>query len=89
VHKLPTNLIFIHKLTIDLHYLVPFNLIQDQGMGKMIGLAKEDNGLYLLEDANRMSRTKNQIPLSLLLESTLSNIEKKSSFTTSFRSPII
>jgi len=49
---------------------------QDQGMGKMIGLAKEDNGLQLLEDANMMCGTKSQISLSLLSETTLSNKEK-------------
>jgi len=55
----------------------------------MIGLAKEDNGLNLLEDPNRMSRTKNQIPCSFLLESTLSNKEKILVIPPSFRSPII
>jgi len=40
---------------------------------KMIGLAKEDKGLYLLEDANKMRSTKSQNPLSLMSETTLSN----------------
>jgi len=45
-------------------------------MVKMIGLAKEDSGLYLLEDTNRMRSTKSQIPLSLLLETTLYDQEE-------------
>lgn len=49
VHNLSSNLIFVHKLTMDLHCLVFFNPItcqfQDQGTRKLIGLAREDNGL--------------------------------------------
>jgi len=60
VLKLSANLIFVHKLTMDLHCLVFFNpttcQFQDQGTGKVIGLATEDNGLYLPE-GNRMCRT--------------------------------
>ena len=46
------NFIFVHKLTMDLQCLVFFNPItcqfQDHKTVKMIGLAKEDNGPYLL-----------------------------------------
>jgi len=65
VHNLSANLIFVHKLTIDLHCLVFFNPItcqfQDQGTRKLIGLAKEAHGLYLLEDVNRMHSTKSDV----------------------------
>lgn len=52
VPKLSTNLISVHKLTMDLQYSMFFNStpcqFQDQGMGKVIGLDKEDSGIYLL-----------------------------------------
>jgi len=42
----------------------------------MIGLVKEDNGLYLLEDANKIRSTKGPFSLSLLSEMFL-NLFKK------------
>jgi len=42
----------------------------------MIGLAKEDNWLYLLEDTNKICSSKSQNHLSLLSETTFSNKEK-------------
>ena len=54
VPKLSTNLISIHQITKDLNCKVTFFsthcIFQDQITGRMIGLAKERNGLYYLED---------------------------------------
>ena len=38
-------------------------------MGKMIGLAREENGFYLLEKARGTCSTKSQLPMFLLSES--------------------
>ena len=73
VPKLSAKLLSIHKLTTDLQCLVTFTptlcKFQDQETGKMIGLAREDNGLYLLMEARETSSIKSQLPLSLLSES--------------------
>jgi len=57
----------------DLQCLVTFSVtlckFQDQGTGKMIGLVREQNGLYLLEEARGICSTKIQLPLSLMSES--------------------
>ena len=73
VPKLSAKLLSVHKLTTDLQCLVTFSptlcKFQDQGKGKMIGLAREENGLYLLKEARGTGSTKSQLPLSLLSES--------------------
>ena len=73
VPKLSVKLLAIHKLTTDLQCLVTFSptlrKFQDQGMGEMIRYAREENGLYLLEEARGTCSNKSQLPLSLLSES--------------------
>ena len=54
VPKLSTHLVLIHKFTKDLNCMVTFSFalckFQDQSTGTMIGLARERNGLYFLEE---------------------------------------
>lgn len=53
--KLSANLISVHKLIMNLLCFMFFTPTScqflDQGAGKVIGLAKEDSGLYHREDA--------------------------------------
>ena len=79
VPKLSTSLISTHKLTCDLNCIVTFFpthcIFHDQGTGKMIGLAKEQNGLYHLDESNGQNSTLKH-SVSLLSESILSNKNK-------------
>ena len=79
VPKFSVNLVSVHKLTKDLNCIVTFSSthceFQDQGMGKMIGLARERNGLYYLESSGQNS-TRNNFPFSFLSKSSLSNKNK-------------
>lgn len=80
VPNLSTNLLSIHKLTKDLNCNVIFYpsycIFQDQGTGKMIGHAREKNGLYYLEESSGQTRTGNYLPLSYFSESSISNKDK-------------
>lgn len=75
VPKLSTNLVSIQKLTQDLHCKVIFYNeyceFQEKDSGRMIGRAKEKDGLYCLEIP-----AKTRLSHSLISESTLSNKEK-------------
>ena len=59
VPKLFTNLVYIKKLTQDLGSNAIFYLthcvFHDQDLGKMIGLAKEQNRLYYLKTPSKSS----------------------------------
>ena len=80
VPKLSTNLISIHKLTQDLYYTVIFHnnycIFQDKDSGRMIGRAREKDGLYYLETPSQ-----NSLPYSLsslsLEQPSLSSIKEK------------
>ncbi|KAG6535316.1 hypothetical protein ZIOFF_000281 [Zingiber officinale] len=54
------NLVSFSKLTYDLHYTAKFSAkscqIQEQGIERMIGIAKEDGGLHYFENDDRMER---------------------------------
>jgi len=55
VPKLSTNLISVQKLTKDLSCNVVFHInyiLQDKNSGRMIGHAREWNGLYYMEEPN-------------------------------------
>ena len=71
--KLSSKLLSIHKLTMDLQCLVTFSptlcKFKDQGTGKMVRVAREENGLYLFEEACGTCSTMSQLPLSLLSKS--------------------
>ena len=75
VPKLSTNLIFIQKLTKDLSCNVIFYnnacTLQNKNSGRMIGHAREWNGLYYIEDHNMPIRNH-----SLIFESTMTSKEK-------------
>lgn len=45
-------------------------------MGKMIGRAKEKDGLYHLEETTGQKKTENRLPLPFLSESSASNKDK-------------
>ena len=67
VPKLSANLVSIQKLTHDLKCYVIFFpsycVLQKQGLGRRIGLAKERSGLYHLESSQK---TSNNLSLSFL-----------------------
>ena len=67
VSKLSANLVSIQKLTHDLKCYVIFFpsycVLQKQGLGRRIGLAKERSGLYHLESSQK---TSNNLSLSFL-----------------------
>ena len=80
IPRLSTNLIFIQKLTLDLSCHVVFHhsyyVFQDKDSGKMIELAREQGGLYYLEEPNQSSTLKGSLSQSFLSKSFLSNKEK-------------
>ncbi|KAG4394810.1 hypothetical protein GLYMA_20G104900v4 [Glycine max] len=55
--------------TLPINHMSCEDKLEDQGTGKMIGLVREQNGLYLLEEARGICSTKIQLPLSLMSES--------------------
>lgn len=63
VPKLSTNLISVQKLTKDLPCNVIFHsnhcVFQDKDSGRMIGHAREGNGLYYLKEPNQFITEKN------------------------------
>ena len=74
VPKLSTNLISIQKLTKDLSCNVFYSnycILQDKNSGRMIGHAREWNGLYYIKDPNMPT-----ISHSLIFESTMTSKEK-------------
>ena len=81
VPKLSTSLVSIQKLTQDLCCNVIFHptycVPQDQDSGKMIGHAKEQDGLYYLKTPSNPSVNQNKSPLSFFL-GTLYPIKKRS-----------
>ena len=58
VPKLSANLVSIQKLTHDLKcyaiFFPSYCVLQEQGLGRRIGLAKEMSGLYHLESSQKM-----------------------------------
>ena len=70
VPKLSANLVSIQKLTHDLKCCATFFpshcVLQEQGSGRRIGLAKERNGLYHLESSQKV---RSNLPLSFLSSS--------------------
>lgn len=79
VPKLSTNLFSVQKLTRDLCYRVIFHhnycVFQNQNSGKMIGHARERDGLYYLEASSQSNITNRKLP-SFVLELYSSNEEK-------------
>ena len=59
VSKLSANLVSIQKLTHDLKcyaiFFPSYCVLQKQGLGRRIGLAKERSGLYHLESSQKTS----------------------------------
>ena len=83
VHHVPqlcTNLVPIQKLTRYSNCVVMFYpshcVFQEQGTKRMIGHAREMDGLYHLEESNGRNRVKSLSPLSFLSESFKSNKDK-------------
>ncbi|CBI34284.3 unnamed protein product, partial [Vitis vinifera] len=70
VPKFSANLVSIQKLTHDLKcyviFLPSYCVLQEQGSGRRIGLAKERSGLYHLESSQK---TSNNLSLSFLSSS--------------------
>ena len=70
VPKLSANLVSIQKLTHDLKcyaiFFPSYCVLQEQGSGRRIGLAKERSGLYHLESSQK---TSNNLSLSFLSSS--------------------
>ena len=70
VPKFSANLVAIQKLTHDLKcyaiFLPSYCVLQEQGSGRRIGLAKERSGLYHIESSQK---TSNNLSLSFLSSS--------------------
>jgi hypothetical protein len=80
VPRLSTNLVSIQKLTQDLRCNVVFHhsycVFQDEDSGRMIGHARERDGLYYLETPSQTSITKGKLSYSFVSEHFSSNKEK-------------
>jgi transposase InsO family protein len=80
VPRLSTNLVSIKKLTQDLCCNVVFHhsycVFQDEDSGRMIGHARERDGLYYLETPSQSSITKGKLSYSFVFEHFSSNKEK-------------
>jgi hypothetical protein len=70
VPRLSTNLVSIQKFTQDLHCNVVFHhsycVFQDEDSGRMIGHAREWDGLYYLEALSQSSITKGKLSHSFV-----------------------
>lgn len=75
VPKLACNLVSISKLTHELNCSTDVSatccLIQEQGSKRMIGVAKQDGGLYYFENDERMERQ------ATIAKSNLSSVSNK------------
>jgi hypothetical protein len=80
VPRLSTNLVFIKKLTQDLYCNVVLHhsycVFQDEDSGRMIGHAREWDGLYYLEAPSQSSITKGKLSHSFVFAHFSSNKEK-------------
>ena len=80
VPRLTTNLISIKKLTQDLHCNVVFYhshcVFQDEDSGRMIGHARERDGLYYLKTPSQSNITKGKSSHSFVSEVVSFNKEK-------------
>ena len=80
VPKLSTNLVSIQKFTWYSCYNMVFHhnncVFQDEDSGKMIGHAKERDGLYYLETLSNSNITKSKLSHSFISEFFSSNKEK-------------